>query len=97
MRFSRAHGHQRWKESFKPKAQKGQKKINRMNKTAIWLIGRYQSLSFLFPSQCRYIPTCSCYAKEAFRKHHFFKALKYSLLRILRCHPLAQGGFDPIP
>jgi uncharacterized protein len=49
------------------------------------------------PSPCRYDPTCSAYAKEAFQVHPFMIALGLSVRRILRCHPLAKGGFDPVP
>ncbi|MDD4183679.1 MAG: membrane protein insertion efficiency factor YidD [Candidatus Omnitrophica bacterium] len=67
-----------------------------MKQLAIWLISFYQKISSAFPSQCRYTPTCSCYAKEAFLKYSFFKAFKLSVWRILRCHPLSKGGFDPV-
>lgn len=67
-----------------------------MNNIAIWLISFYQKVSFLFPSQCIYMPTCSGYAKEAFKRYSFSKAFRLSILRILRCHPLTQGGYDPV-
>gem|GEM_PF-301333 len=69
---------------------------NGVNKLAVWLISFYQKISFMFPSHCIYTPTCSCYAKEAFLKYSFLKAFKLSVSRILRCHPLAKGGFDPL-
>ncbi|MDA0708804.1 MAG: membrane protein insertion efficiency factor YidD [bacterium] len=49
------------------------------------------------PSPCRYQPTCSEYAREAFVTHSFARALGLSARRILRCHPLSRGGFDPVP
>jgi len=67
-----------------------------MNKIALFLIKLYRGFSFLFPRQCKYFPTCSEYAREAFEKHTFFKALKFTLLRIFRCNLLAKGGFDPV-
>ncbi|MCK4917037.1 MAG: membrane protein insertion efficiency factor YidD [Candidatus Omnitrophica bacterium] len=67
-----------------------------MRKIVIFLLKIYRSISFMFPSQCLYIPTCSEYAKEAFLKYSFLKASKLSLFRIIRCNPLSKGGFDPI-
>ncbi len=49
------------------------------------------------PSSCRYHPTCSRYALEAFRQHSFAYALSLVIRRILRCHPFAKGGYDPVP
>lgn len=49
------------------------------------------------PSPCRFQPTCSHYALEAFRTHSFFAAFSLSLRRIMRCHPFANGGYDPVP
>jgi putative membrane protein insertion efficiency factor len=49
------------------------------------------------PSPCRYHPTCSHYALEAFRQHPFPYALSLAIRRILRCRPFAKGGYDPVP
>jgi putative membrane protein insertion efficiency factor len=46
---------------------------------------------------CRFEPSCSVYATGAFKKFSFFKALRLSVSRLLRCHPLNKGGFDPLP
>jgi len=46
---------------------------------------------------CIYIPTCSQYAIEALERYGFFKGGYLTLKRILRCHPFAKGGFDPVP
>ncbi|HKJ67676.1 MAG TPA: membrane protein insertion efficiency factor YidD, partial [bacterium] len=64
----------------------------------ILLIRFYQSfLSPLFPSACRFYPTCSQYTIEALRTHSFFKALVLGLKRIGKCHPWHAGGYDPVP
>ncbi len=49
------------------------------------------------PAACRFTPTCSQYALEAFQKYGPFKGLYLSVRRILRCHPLGGSGYDPVP
>lgn len=51
----------------------------------------------MIPSSCRFVPTCSRFAYEALGMHGFFKGSWLGLKRIGRCHPLAKGGFDPVP
>lgn len=46
---------------------------------------------------CRFYPTCSNYAYEAYLKYGFFKGTYLSLRRILKCHPFHKGGYDPVP
>ena len=65
---------------------------------ALGAIGLYRLLlSPVLPRCCRFVPSCSEYAEQAFRKHGFLVGLKLSALRILRCHPLGGGGCDPVP
>ena len=47
--------------------------------------------------KCRFTPTCSHYAVEAFRKYGAFKGFWLSLKRIGRCHPWGGHGYDPVP
>ncbi len=54
-------------------------------------------VSPLLPPACRFLPTCSDYATEAIEKHGAAKGSYLALRRILRCHPLCEGGFDPVP
>ncbi|MDQ3534919.1 MAG: membrane protein insertion efficiency factor YidD [Bacteroidota bacterium] len=54
-------------------------------------------LSPLFPSSCRYTPSCSEYTKEAILKHGVFKGTWLGLKRISRCNPWGGSGYDPVP
>ena len=47
--------------------------------------------------QCRFEPTCSRYAAEAYRLHGPLKGSRMTTARICRCHPWNTGGFDPVP
>lgn len=64
----------------------------------IILIQTYQyCISPVLGPRCRFEPTCSQYAIEAIKKHHIFVGFFLSCKRILKCHPLHQGGYDPVP
>ncbi len=54
-------------------------------------------LSPLLGRQCRFLPTCSHYAMEALERHGGVKGGWLALRRILRCHPFAAAGYDPVP
>ncbi len=68
-----------------------------MKKIAIKLIDYYQAATKNTQPTCRYHPTCSAYAKEAFETRNFFYASWLSFYRILRCNPFSKGGYDPVP
>ena len=60
-------------------------------------IRTYQlTLSGLIGRQCRHWPSCSEYAAEAVERYGVVRGGLKSLGRLLRCHPLAQGGYDPV-
>ncbi len=62
------------------------------------LIRIYQlSFSMLFGRGCRYLPTCSDYAREAIEKHGARRGFLLGLARVSRCHPWGGEGFDPVP
>jgi uncharacterized protein len=54
-------------------------------------------ISPLLPASCRYVPTCSEYAAEAVARHGAVHGTALAVWRILRCNPLARGGYDPVP
>jgi putative membrane protein insertion efficiency factor len=64
----------------------------------ITCIKGYQRLiSPLVGSNCRFQPTCSNYAIEAVNHFGVIKGCWLASKRILRCHPLNEGGDDPVP
>ena len=48
------------------------------------------------PSACRFYPSCSDYALGALERHGILRGLGLTVWRLLRCHPLHPGGFDPV-
>ena len=70
-----------------------------MKHVCIWLVRLYQK--YLSPLKrnpcCRFSPTCSAYAIDAFTKRGFFVGLGLTVWRILRCNPFSAGGYDPVP
>ncbi len=64
----------------------------------IIVIKIYQVLiSPIFPSSCRYMPTCSHYTLEALKKYGLFKGGWLGIKRISKCHPWGGSGHDPVP
>ena len=69
-----------------------------MTKLALMLIRAYQFfIAPILPNSCRFAPSCSQYAMEAFKTYGFVTGLGLSLKRLLRCHPFHPGGWDPVP
>ncbi|MBR4374085.1 MAG: membrane protein insertion efficiency factor YidD [Treponema sp.] len=54
-------------------------------------------ISPLYPACCRFYPSCSNYALEAFQKYGPVKGFLLTSKRILRCNPFFEGGYDPVP
>lgn len=63
--------------------------------TPVFLYQKF--ISPLFPASCRYTPTCSSYAIEAVNKYGILRGTKMAILRISRCHPCGNHGYDPVP
>ncbi|MDX2131369.1 MAG: membrane protein insertion efficiency factor YidD [Planctomycetota bacterium] len=55
------------------------------------------TLGWLFGGQCRFYPSCSNYALEAYRVHGVARGTWLTARRIGRCHPLGGHGYDPVP
>jgi putative membrane protein insertion efficiency factor len=54
------------------------------------------AISPMFPPACRYVPTCSEYAMEAVEHYGALRGMWMGLSRVLRCHPFARAGYDPV-
>ena len=64
----------------------------------VGMVRAYQAaLSPVLGGQCRFHPSCSEFAAEAFERHGFMRGSWLSLRRIGRCNPLGGHGFDPVP
>ena len=62
------------------------------------LIYAYKAtLSPFLGGQCRFVPTCSTYALDAYREHGVIRGTVLTVRRIARCNPLSKGGYDPVP
>ena len=69
-----------------------------MKYIGIWLVRFYRK--FISPLKrpcCRFTPTCSQYALEAFDEWGLIIGLLLTVWRILRCNPFCKGGYDPVP
>jgi len=64
----------------------------------IFLIRIYQkAISPYLPCQCRFEPSCSHYAVEAFKKRGFWMGTLLTIWRLMRCQPFGKSGYDPVP
>jgi putative membrane protein insertion efficiency factor len=75
--------------------------MTRLNQFAQYVVllmlrGYKWAISPLFPPACRYVPTCSEYAMDAVERYGALRGTVMAVGRVLRCHPLARGGYDPV-
>ncbi len=68
-----------------------------MKKLLLFFIGIHQKISALTPPRCRFYPTCSEYTKQVIIKYGIAKGGWLGIKRICKCHPLNEGGYDPVP
>lgn len=70
-----------------------------MRHVCIFLIGLYRKIISPLKKKptCRFYPTCSQYAIDAYKKHGFFGGTFLSVKRICKCNPLFKGGIDHVP
>jgi len=68
-----------------------------MKRILISIINLYQKIPFSSHNKCRFVPTCSNYAKEAINTYGSLKGSYLSIKRIIRCHPFGKKGYDPVP
>ena len=69
-----------------------------LTKLALLILRFYKRfISPLLPPTCRFTPTCSEYAMQAIERFGFWRGSWLAIKRLLRCHPLHPGGYDPVP
>ncbi|HST10662.1 MAG TPA: membrane protein insertion efficiency factor YidD [Terriglobales bacterium] len=66
------------------------------NAVLLLLRGYKAVVSPLLPPSCRFVPTCSEYATEAVERYGVLRGSWMAVTRLLRCHPFAKGGYDPV-
>jgi hypothetical protein len=76
----------------------GDARLSAAQRAALALLTVYKvALSGLFTGSCRFVPSCSEYAREAVVLHGAARGMWLTARRLSRCHPLGSSGLDPVP
>ncbi|MBX7449008.1 membrane protein insertion efficiency factor YidD [Mycolicibacterium sp. 3033] len=71
---------------------------SRAVRALVWAIQLYRTtVSPLRLPTCRFTPTCSQYAVEALTEFGLLRGSWLALVRLFKCGPWHNGGWDPIP
>jgi len=71
--------------------------MNWLGRLALAAIRVHQRVvSPLLPPACRFVPSCSEYAFQAVRRYGLRRGASMAIRRLVRCHPFAEGGLDPL-
>jgi putative membrane protein insertion efficiency factor len=71
--------------------------MNLATRAIVAALSLYRRLiSPLLPPACRFSPSCSCYAIEAFRTYGVGRGAILTVRRLAKCHPFHPGGYDPV-
>ena len=62
---------------------------------AALLIGYQRLISPALGPRCRFMPSCSAYARQCLQRYGLWRALGKTAWRLMRCHPFCKGGYDP--
>ena len=75
------------------------KKLNRNVRNILIYLSKNIPIYYFsfFPNNCRYFPSCSEYSINALKKFGIFKGSYLTIIRILKCNPIFDSKFDPIP
>ena len=69
-----------------------------MKQVALFLLKVYSRVvSPYVPGMCKYHPSCSRYSQQAIEQYGVGKGVMLTVMRLARCHPGRQGGYDPVP
>ena len=80
------------------RAQPEQKAGGRAAGALLGALKLYQEqISPVFGRRCRYLPTCSAYARTAIERFGAGRGVLLTGRRLLRCQPFGSSGYDPVP